>query len=352
MHNLIYGYKLISKGAEAYIYLCFFGKFKAIRKIRVRKMYRIPEVDKMIRRLRTKREAKLLHLAKKIGIPTPIVFDVDLRSCSIVMEFIEGDLLKNAILRGDISHEEAVKIFEKIGDQHSLAFAIGDIGMVCFRSGELESAREYLESALAAANRLKDEEFILESTLRLAVIRLRDDRLREDETDEYIAAAGNIGSAELTCKSYVLKGLLLLETGCYRDAEQVIEKLAAIETIKENPELELPYLELKIIYSYLTGDRKTMIRLLKKALALAFSKDLAIMAMDLAAIAEACSLGEEIPARLTIKIDNCFKRIKGELGEEKYGRFMDFYRRRINTIKTKTVNQAQKRDYNRPRVAD
>jgi len=116
MHNLIHGYKLISKGAEAYIYLCFFGKFKAIRKIRIRKMYRIPEVDKMIRRLRTKREAKLLHLARKIGIPTPIVFDVDLRSCSIIMEFIEGELLKNAILRGDISHEEAVKIFEKIGE--------------------------------------------------------------------------------------------------------------------------------------------------------------------------------------------------------------------------------------------
>ena len=47
-----------------------------VEKSRKRKRYRIKELDEVIRKTRTKNEVKILHLARKAGVPTPIVYDV------------------------------------------------------------------------------------------------------------------------------------------------------------------------------------------------------------------------------------------------------------------------------------
>ena len=88
---------LISKGAEAEIYKGIFYGYPAIKKVRFPKKYRHPVLDIKIRRTRTRREARLLNLAKKANVPAPYVFYVNELECILIMEFIEGDLLRRTI---------------------------------------------------------------------------------------------------------------------------------------------------------------------------------------------------------------------------------------------------------------
>ena len=61
--------KVLQQGAEAVILL----SGDSVIKRRVRKRYRLPEIDEEIRKLRTRSEGKLLAKAGK-EIPVPIVF--------------------------------------------------------------------------------------------------------------------------------------------------------------------------------------------------------------------------------------------------------------------------------------
>jgi len=90
-------WRLLSKGAEATIYVGKFLGLPAIRKVRHPKAYRSPDIDIMLRTLRTRREAKLLVLAKAAGVLVPFVYDVDIHECSIIMEYIKGILLRDYI---------------------------------------------------------------------------------------------------------------------------------------------------------------------------------------------------------------------------------------------------------------
>jgi TP53 regulating kinase-like protein len=95
---------LLKKGAEANLYLEPFGKVlhgagegRVIVKQRVLKAYRIRELDERLRRSRTSLEAKLLTDAKRAGVPTPTIYEVDLQNTRIVMEFIEGVQVKQVL---------------------------------------------------------------------------------------------------------------------------------------------------------------------------------------------------------------------------------------------------------------
>ena len=96
--------KLISKGAEAYIYLTEFLGLKAIKKVRIKKEYRSDFVDTRLRRQRTKREAKLLSMVKKKGIPAPSIYDLDLLNFTIILEFIEGKILRDILINLSLIH--------------------------------------------------------------------------------------------------------------------------------------------------------------------------------------------------------------------------------------------------------
>ncbi|HDI13052.1 MAG: Kae1-associated kinase Bud32 [Hadesarchaea archaeon] len=92
---------LIKKGAEADIYLEPFrnvlhgaGQGKVMVKQRISKRYRIPEMDRQLRVSRTMLEAKLFSDAKRAGVPTPLVYEVDREDTRIVMEFIRGRQVK------------------------------------------------------------------------------------------------------------------------------------------------------------------------------------------------------------------------------------------------------------------
>jgi N6-L-threonylcarbamoyladenine synthase/protein kinase Bud32 len=106
----------IASGAEAVITL----EGNTITKTRVSKSYRIKEIDDIIRKERTRSEARLISEARRCGVPTPIIRDV--RDSDIKMEYIEGTALKK-IITPDLCE----KTGELIGRLHSGGIIHGDL---------------------------------------------------------------------------------------------------------------------------------------------------------------------------------------------------------------------------------
>jgi TP53 regulating kinase-like protein len=71
-------------------------------KTRTPKRYRIKELDRELRLRRTKMEAKIISAARRAGVPTPIVLDVE--EDTIVMERIHGEAVKD-VMSKDVSRE-------------------------------------------------------------------------------------------------------------------------------------------------------------------------------------------------------------------------------------------------------
>lgn len=120
---------LIKKGAEASIYFGeWFGR-KVVFKKRYPKKYRIPELDREIQIQRTKHESQIIHRAKVAGVPTPIIYMVDVKEATIIMEFIEGKQIKQIL--NDLSSEErfnlCYRIGELIGKLHKSGIIHGDL---------------------------------------------------------------------------------------------------------------------------------------------------------------------------------------------------------------------------------
>jgi TP53 regulating kinase-like protein len=104
---------LIKKGAEANLYLADWHDRKVILKKRLPKKYRQPTLDERIRTYRTIHEPQLIHEAKKAGVPTPIIFLVDRKNATIIMEYIDGKQIKQ--LLSDVSDTERQTLCFRIG---------------------------------------------------------------------------------------------------------------------------------------------------------------------------------------------------------------------------------------------
>ncbi|MCD6503148.1 MAG: Kae1-associated kinase Bud32 [Thermoplasmata archaeon] len=107
--------KVLKIGAEAEVYLTEFLGYKVLVKRRLSKPYRIPEVDKMIKEQRTRKEVKIMHLAKTLGVNTPAIVFTDIENGIIVMEFIEGSNLKE-LIEGAKSTEAIAPIIRRMGE--------------------------------------------------------------------------------------------------------------------------------------------------------------------------------------------------------------------------------------------
>jgi len=103
--------KLISRGAEADLRLTTWAGRKAVAKIRTDKNYMPPELNLSIKRHRTATEAALMSKARRLGVPTPLVFFVDCDSGLIIMQFIEGKRLRDLAW-----NSEGVEIFQSVGE--------------------------------------------------------------------------------------------------------------------------------------------------------------------------------------------------------------------------------------------
>ena len=86
---------MLYQGAEAKICKSRYMGFDVVEKRRIRKSYRIPEIDSQLISYRTKEEAKLMIEARKNGISVPIIFDVDIENGFITMEYLKGKRIKD-----------------------------------------------------------------------------------------------------------------------------------------------------------------------------------------------------------------------------------------------------------------
>jgi len=70
------------------------------RKQRVTKQYRHPELEASLRTTRTAAEARLTSDARRVGVPTPIVWDVDTHTATIDFQYVgDTDLAENLTKR-------------------------------------------------------------------------------------------------------------------------------------------------------------------------------------------------------------------------------------------------------------
>ncbi|WP_048148903.1 Kae1-associated kinase Bud32 [Palaeococcus ferrophilus] len=130
--------ELIKQGAEAKIYLGDFEEYfeanllpgeRVVVKHRIPKRYRIGEIDLKLRKERTVREARVLHRAKAFGVNCPHVYEVNVKDMIIVMEFIEGNRLKEHL--ESVPMGERVELCREIGRQvaklHNAGIVHGDL---------------------------------------------------------------------------------------------------------------------------------------------------------------------------------------------------------------------------------
>ncbi|MEM5879091.1 MAG: KEOPS complex kinase/ATPase Bud32 [Candidatus Aenigmatarchaeota archaeon] len=121
--------QILKQGAEAILYLDEMEGKKVLVKERIKKSYRIEQIDLKLRKERTREEVKLLTEARKVGVLTPKIFEVDYKNFKITMEFIEGERIKEFFYK---TNEEKIsrisfEIGRLIGKLHSAGIIHGDL---------------------------------------------------------------------------------------------------------------------------------------------------------------------------------------------------------------------------------
>ncbi|MBI2041127.1 MAG: Kae1-associated serine/threonine protein kinase [DPANN group archaeon] len=81
--------KPLAQGAEAVIYL----SGSKIRKERIKKNYRLPQIDSKLRKERTKKEASILHKLQRAGVNVPQLTKIS--EFELEMEFLAGTKLRD-----------------------------------------------------------------------------------------------------------------------------------------------------------------------------------------------------------------------------------------------------------------
>jgi len=113
---------IIAQGAEAILT----RKGNEVIKDRVKKGYRIAEIDNKIRKQRTRKEARLLGKAGLL-IPVPKVIKLDENKSEIILEFIDGKKLSENLDKLKNSLEICKTIGKQIAILHDSGIIHGDL---------------------------------------------------------------------------------------------------------------------------------------------------------------------------------------------------------------------------------
>jgi len=163
--------EVIARGAEAVLTKGTWHCRPVVVKERVTKAYRVAELDRRLRQSRTKSEAMLMAKAREAGVRTPLIYDIDLAKCVIVMEFLEGLTAKTVLQDLPNREQLAMDIGRKVARLHRADIIHGDLTTSniifqgqepCFidfglgeRSGEMEKKgvdMHLLKEALSSAH--------------------------------------------------------------------------------------------------------------------------------------------------------------------------------------------------------
>lgn len=129
------------KGAEADVFLGTWAGIPAVYKIRKRMEYRLRALDSMLRTQRTIHEAGMMAAAKASGVEAPFVYFLSPARATLVMEYVAGTRMKDAIANGKT--RETVDLFRKLGGSvarlHRAGIMHGDLttANVIIRNGSL-----------------------------------------------------------------------------------------------------------------------------------------------------------------------------------------------------------------------
>ncbi len=157
--------RVIGGGAEAVIYL-HKGK---VTKHRPRKGYRHPLIDRDFRESRTRREARVLQKAKRIGLCVPNVFGVKESDGILEIEHVAGRKARDLLEDSKVSMNRKLEICEEIGVGVALLHAHGIVhgdlttsnflvkrnGTVCFIDFGLSFHSDRLEDKAVDIHLLK-----------------------------------------------------------------------------------------------------------------------------------------------------------------------------------------------------
>lgn len=117
---------LISQGAEARVYEAQVFGTPAVAKERFAKQYRVPALDKRLRKDRTLTEVRCLAKCRQVGIPVPAVLMVD--KYLIYLERIDGMTAKKFVdEHRDQAHVLAATMGQLIARLHDAGIAHGDL---------------------------------------------------------------------------------------------------------------------------------------------------------------------------------------------------------------------------------
>ncbi len=119
--------EIVKRGAEAVLYRDVYDGQSVLIKDRIKKGYRIREIDDAIRKTRTRKEVKLLTEARKCGVSTPAVLDVE--ENRIIMQFVDGKRLKELLNSEDEKTVSKVctELGKAIGKLHAYGIIHGDL---------------------------------------------------------------------------------------------------------------------------------------------------------------------------------------------------------------------------------
>lgn len=119
--------QVIARGAEAEIRRGEWLGRQVIIKKRVPKSYRHPDLDALLRASRTRNEARLIREARRAGVPTPIIYDINLETGELVMQEIRGERVKDALSRDEMVNEICEEIGRLAAMLHSSRITHGDL---------------------------------------------------------------------------------------------------------------------------------------------------------------------------------------------------------------------------------
>ena len=117
--------KLLKKGAEGDIFLTSWNNKKAILKERKKKDYRNSSLDQRIRKQRTIRECEIISEVKSFGISTPLIYNMDTKNCTILMQHIVGTLVNE--LSEPKLIKSCIEIGKIVGTMHKNGIMHGDL---------------------------------------------------------------------------------------------------------------------------------------------------------------------------------------------------------------------------------
>ena len=116
--------ELIAEGAEARIYSTQVRGLACVLKDRIKKGYRLPQIDERLRRLRTRHEASLLARAARAGVHVPKVveagaahIDKKKQSFTLCIEEISGPKVRDYLLKYEADANKVLAICKLVGRQ-------------------------------------------------------------------------------------------------------------------------------------------------------------------------------------------------------------------------------------------